>query len=114
MSSAEATEKAAAAPHRVRAAVLRQHSGHSGAKPTDTVDQPWRPVASSGCTQPPSAGGDFTVVWNVIVRSRNICNVKSMLLGPPGAENHTAGGVQDKQQVKKGFIRAYYWIKAWA
>ena len=50
-SRAVATEKAATAPHRVRTAVLRQHSGHSRAMSAATIGQPRRPVACSGRAQ---------------------------------------------------------------
>ena len=38
--NAEAMEKAASADHRVRPAVLRHHSGHSGVMPAATKDDP--------------------------------------------------------------------------
>ena len=41
----------ARAPHRVRTAVLRQHSGHSRVMSAATIGQPWRPVACSGRDQ---------------------------------------------------------------
>ena len=60
-------------------------SGHSRAMPAATI----------GCSNPgdlllvpdaPSAGAEGTVVWNVILigkhtRSRNTCNIKSILSG---------------------------------
>ena len=79
-SSAAATEKAATAHHRGRPRCSDKHSGHSGAMPAATVGQPQWPAASS--PDAPSAGGDGTVVWNVIrmcLGSRNTCNVKSVL-----------------------------------
>ena len=81
-SRAVATEKAATAPHRVRTAVLRQHSGHSRVMSAATIGQPRRPVACSGRDQ--RWGRGYGLVWNVIGlrlgkhrRSRNTCNVKS-------------------------------------
>ena len=79
-SSAAATEKAATAHHRGRPRCSDKHSGHSGAMPAATIGQSRRPVLL--VLDDPSARAEGTVVLNVIVthaRSRNTCNVKSML-----------------------------------
>ena len=47
----EAMEKAASADHRVRQAVLRQHSGHSRVMLAATTDEPWQAGACSGRAQ---------------------------------------------------------------
>ena len=67
-SSAEAPEQAASASHRVCAAVLRQHSGHSGAMPAAMIGQSHRPVACSTLDdRTPGARAEGKVVYNVIL-----------------------------------------------
>ena len=52
--SSSSTEKAATAPHRVRTAVLWQHSGHSGVMQAATIGQSCQPVA---CFRRPQCWG---------------------------------------------------------
>ena len=49
--NAVAMEKAASADHRVRPAVLRQLSGHSGVMPAATADESWQAAACLGRVQ---------------------------------------------------------------
>ena len=84
-SSAAATEKAATAHHRGRPRCSDKHTSTLGTLERCQQPRSAGPADLLLVLDDPSAGAEGTVLWGVIrthTRSRNTCNVKSMLSGP--------------------------------